>query len=119
MWPIIRDVVVLPFVPVTAMTGIRGFSVVGLSPSSAPRTSAATSLTSASMSLLGSSSSTRATASAKRDRAAAPPPRVGHDDPMHIGGRPHPHRQPVGADLGRDLSDQPGDGAGREPLPEA
>ncbi len=37
----IRDVVVLPFVPVTATTGTRGRSVVGPGPSSASRTASA------------------------------------------------------------------------------
>ena len=67
MWATIRDVVVLPLVPVTATIGTRGFSVVGAGPSSDSRTSAAARETSSSTSSAASPgaarpSSTEATA---------------------------------------------------------
>ena len=65
MWAIMRAVVVFPLVPVTAMTGTFGLIVVGWSPRSAVRTTAAASLTRWSTSSLGSASSTAATASPK------------------------------------------------------
>ena len=58
----IREVVVLPLVPVTATTGTLGRSVVGAGPFSASRTVAAACDTSPSRSGPGSSSSTHATA---------------------------------------------------------
>ena len=63
MWAIIRLVVVLPLVPVTATTGIFGVMVVGRSPLSAARTSSAAALTADSTSGVGSASSACATAS--------------------------------------------------------
>ena len=58
----IREVVVLPLVPVTATTGTRGRSVVGPGPGSEARTDSAAWLTSSSRSGLSSASSTSATA---------------------------------------------------------
>ena len=58
----IRDVVVLPLVPVTATTGIFGVIVVGSGPGSAPATRSAAALTAASMSAPGTASSTSPTA---------------------------------------------------------
>ena len=71
MWAIIREVVVLPLVPVTATTGTRGLIVVGLLPGSTAAARAAASPTTPSMSLLGSASRTSATASP----SATPEPR--------------------------------------------
>ena len=62
MWAIIRDVVVLPLVPVTAMTGIFGVMVLGAAPGSDPATFNAAAPTAPSMSALGKESSTSATA---------------------------------------------------------
>ena len=62
MWAIIRLVVVLPLVPVTATTGIRGVIVVGPSPFGASATRLAARPTASSTSAAGSSSSTAATA---------------------------------------------------------
>ncbi len=62
MWAIIRLVVVLPLVPVTAMTGIFGTIVVGPAPFSASATCLAALSTISSTSVAGSSSSTSATA---------------------------------------------------------
>ena len=62
MCAIIRDVVVLPFVPVTATTGTRGVIVVGAAPGSDAATRAAASPTMASTSPPGTASSTSATA---------------------------------------------------------
>ena len=50
MWATIRLVVVLPFVPVTATTGMAGVMVVGRLPGSAAATSLAAALTAASTS---------------------------------------------------------------------
>ena len=94
MWPIIREVVVLPLVPVTAMTGIRGLSVVGRSPASAAATRSAAALTAVVDVAAGSASSTvgdglgpapgrgRGGATGRRRR-----PGAGR-------GRPHPHGEP-------------------------
>ena len=63
MCAIIREVVVLPLVPVTATTGTRGVIVVGAGPARTRRTRAAASLTTASSRRApGSASSTSATA---------------------------------------------------------
>ena len=62
MCAIIRDVVVLPLVPVTATTGTFGVIVCGLAPGSAVRTCSAAALTCSSTSPRGSASSTSATA---------------------------------------------------------
>src|SRR6478672_5322956 len=61
-WAIIRLVVVLPLVPVTATTGILGVIVVGRVPRSAVRTSSAAALTADSTSGVGSASRALATA---------------------------------------------------------
>ena len=58
----IREVVVLPLVPVIATTGTFGFSVVGPGPGSDSRTFRAASSTRPSRSAVGSASSTSATA---------------------------------------------------------
>ncbi len=52
MWAIIREVVVLPLVPVTATIGMRGRIVVGAGPRSLARTIAAASTTISSRSVL-------------------------------------------------------------------
>ena len=57
-----RDVVVLPLVPVTATTGTFGVSVCGAFPSSAAATFAAASPTAVSMSVPSGTSRTSATA---------------------------------------------------------
>jgi hypothetical protein len=62
MCAIIRDVVVLPLVPVTATTGILGVMVCGAAPGSAAATRAAAAPTTASTSPPGTASSTSATA---------------------------------------------------------
>ena len=113
MWPIIRDVVVLPLVPVTAMTGTAGRTVVGRGPSSTRRTSAARSLTSASMSSVGSASSTRCDRLAERLRA----------DPVAARGRPpRPGARPTSVERGRRADAypprrRPAGPAGRPPGP--
>ena len=53
MWAIIREVVVLPLVPVTATTGTRGVIVCGAAPGSAAATRSAAAPTAASMSAPG------------------------------------------------------------------
>ena len=62
MWAIIRLVVVLPLVPVTATTGICGVIVWGASPSSPAVTRSAAWPTASSTSSPGTASSTSATA---------------------------------------------------------
>ena len=62
MWAIIRLVVVLPLVPVTATTGILGVIVVGAAPFGLSATRLAARLTASSTSAPGSSSSTSPTA---------------------------------------------------------
>ena len=62
MWAIIRLVVVLPLVPVTATTGISGVIVWGTGPSGEAATRSAARLTASSTSAPGTASRTAATA---------------------------------------------------------
>ena len=50
---------------------------------------------------------------------ATVPPREGHDEPVRVAGRTHPHGQPRRTGLRGDRPHQPLDGTHREPLPEA
>ena len=118
MWAIIRDVVVLPLVPVTATTGTRGVIVVGAGPGSAAATRAAAALTTASTSPPGTASSTSATAVPITWARFAVPPRERHHDLVLVAGGPHAHGEPGRTRLGRDRPDQPAHRAQREPLPE-
>ena len=65
MWAIIRLVVVLPFVPVTAITGTRSVNVAGRSPSGAADTRAAARATASSGEVSGRASRTPATSRAR------------------------------------------------------
>ena len=58
----IREVVVLPLVPVTATNGTCGFRVAGAGPGSAPRTDSTAAASTAAGSSAGSASSTAETA---------------------------------------------------------
>ena len=118
MCAIIREVVVLPLVPVTATTGTRGVIVVrrgaGLGRGH-PR---------------GRLAHHRVHLPAGhgvehlRDRrthhlrTGAVPPREGHHDLVLVAGGPHAYGEPGRARLVRDRPDQPAHRAQREPLPE-
>ncbi len=120
MCAIIREVVVLPLVPVTATTGIRGVIVRGPAPGlgGGDRGSAA-SLTAASMSALEQRVEDVADGAAHRLGPLAVAPREGDDELVRVAGGAHAHGEPRGAGLGRDRAHQPGHRARREPLPEA
>ena len=75
-----RDVVVLPLVPVTATTGTRGRRRVGGAPGSTRRTPSAARDTAAATSPSGRASSTAATPCARGIRPSPPVPGVGHDE---------------------------------------
>ena len=116
MWAIIRLVVVLPLVPVTATTGIRGVIVVGRGPARRRATRAAAALTASSTSPAGSASSTSATALPTSRRAVhatgrRPRPGAGR---WSVGPGPPAAR----SRLVRHRPHQPGQGPGGEPLAE-
>ncbi len=118
MWAIIREVVVLPLVPVTATTGTRGVIVVGAAPGSAAATRAAASLTTVSTSPPGTASSTSATAVAITCARV----RCRHGKATTIWcwslvGRTRTASR-VAPDSFGDRPDQPAHRAQREPLPE-
>ena len=118
MWAIIRLVVVLPLVPVTATTGIRGVMVVGPSPVRRvgdPLGGPADRLVDVGGRQLVEHRGHRA---AHLLGSLAVPPGVGDDELVRVVGRPHAYREPAGARLVRHRPDQPRHRAGREPLPE-
>ena len=118
-WAISREVVVLPFVPVTATTGILGVIVRGASPSSAA------------LDPLGRLAHGRLDVALRKrvehvgHGAAhhlgplAVRPREGHDDAVGVAGRADAHGEPRGPGLGGHGPHQPADRPGREPLPES
>ena len=119
MWATIRDVVVLPLVPVTATTGIRGVIVVGRAPGSAAATSAAAALTAASTSGVGQGVQSVRDGLTQRSRPTAVAPREGDHEDVGVGGGAYAHREPAGAGLAGDGPHQALDRAEGEALPEA
>ena len=118
MCAIIRDVVVLPLVPVTATTGIFGVIVCGAAPGSAAATRAAAAPTTVSTSPAGDGVEHLRDRRTHHLRPRAVPPRERHDDLVLVAGGPHAYGEPGRARLGRDRPDQPAHRAQREPLPE-
>ena len=119
MWAIIRLVVVLPLVPVTATTGIVGTIVCGPSPCGEATTRSAAWLTASSTTSPGSGVEHGRHRPAHLLGAVAMTPRIGHDDHVGVARRAHPDGEPDGAGLARDRAHQAGDRSQGEPLPEA
>ena len=119
MCAIIRLVVVLPLVPVTATTGIFGVMVVGRVPARDGGD------------LLGGGADRRLDVGgrqrvervrdrlAERTRPLAVAPREGHDEHLRVGGGAHAHGEPARARLARDGADESLDRPQGEALPEA
>ena len=99
MWAIIRDVVVLPLVPVTATTGTRGAIVVGAAPGSLAATVGARAAATSPRRSPRPAGRRRQRVEHRGDGSAhgpgplAVPPRVGDDDLVRVAGGSHPHRQ--------------------------
>ena len=88
----IREVVVLPLVPVTATTGTRGRSVVGPGPGSAARTVAGGPRPTSVVEVrAGQRVEHLGDRPAERLGAVAAAPRVGDHDLVDVVGRPDPH----------------------------
>ena len=111
---------VLPLVPVTATTGMRGLIVLGGPPARSPDGRGGPSYEGVEVAVVrrGQPVEDAGDLAAERRGAVAVPPGVGDDDPVHVGRRPHPHREPAGARLACHLPHQPRDGTRREALPE-
>ena len=119
MCAIIREVVVLPLVPVTATTGTFGTDRGG--PGAAlGRGHVAGGLLDECADVGGAEPvDHRGDRLAESAGAVAVTPGVGDDDAFVLRGRPDAYAEPGGAGLGGDPADEPGHQAGQRPLAEA
>ena len=103
-----RTVVVLPFVPVTWITGTSGSGTVGSGPGSAAATAAAASRTTRAADRRSASPIPRAEARASASAEPRRRPGEGHHDLVGSGARPSPDGQPAHPGLRRDRARERG-----------